>query len=89
MPTLDWLLYPDMFKLKKSQKHLEPYAFVRPTIKQKLEEMKAKLCALTKQQEPKSELDQERDKQAGHLPQESGKTGGTEGGPSSDLTGDM
>lgn len=89
MPTLDWLLYPDMFKLKKSQKHLEPYAFVRPTIKQKLEQMKAKLCALTKQQEPKSELDQERDKQAGHLPQESGKTGGTEGGPSSDLTGDM
>lgn len=86
MPTLDWLFYPDMFKLKKSQKHLEPYSFVRPTIRQKLEAMKVLLLSLAKQQEPKSELDQERDKQT---PEHGARFQheGVEDGPSSDLTG--
>ena len=85
MPTLDWLFYPDMFKLKKSQKHLEPYSFVRPTIRQKLEAMKVLLLSLAKQQEPKSELDQERDKQTPEHG-ECFQHEGDEDGPSSDLT---
>ena len=75
MPTLDWLLYPGMFKLKKSQKHLEPYAFIRPTIKQKLQAMKVLLLNFATQQ--KLGLDQELD-----LDHESdlSETGGTEHG---------
>ncbi len=75
MPTLDWLLYPGMFKLKKSQKHLEPYAFIRPTIKRKLQAMKVLLLNFATQQ--KLGLDQELD-----LDHESdlSATGGTEHG---------
>ncbi|WP_157839524.1 hypothetical protein [Comamonas testosteroni] len=86
MPTLDWLFCPDMFKLKKSQKHLEPYSFVRPTIRQKLEAMKVLLLNLAKQQGPKSELEQERDKQTPEHG-ERFQPGRDEDGPSGDLIG--
>lgn len=99
MPTLDWLLYPGMFKLKKSQKHLEPYAFVLPTIKQKMEAMKVLLLHLANQQKlglgQELDLDHESDKSetedAEHgapFPKESGKqeAGETEDGTNGDLT---